>query len=204
MLSYSSKRYYGRLGRPDDRWIPVKWNLNRIHIPPCHILYLPFDATSNGFLLKASLSLPYGIFVPGRGRGRGWSYFPYILLNLKLNPNDVLTTCELWNRANFETKPRRADTHVPATNQVQDFSRSKRRGQWTAVLNCRDNWWVSAKAQSCVVAWSSQKNSLPAGGSKVNSPVSRADTYTCILTPGRGQARRRPITERHWNSFVKY
>ena len=81
MLSYSSERYYGRLGRPDDRWIPVKWNLNRIHIPPCYILYLPFDAASNGFLLKVSLSLPYGIFVPGGGGRGGRSYFPYILLN---------------------------------------------------------------------------------------------------------------------------
>ena len=73
------------------------------------------------------------------GGGGGKRYFPYILLN---------EIQKMFSQpANFETKPRRADTHVPATNQVQDFSRSKRRGQWTAVLNCRDNWWVSAKAQ---------------------------------------------------------
>ena len=63
------------------------------------ILYLPFDAASNGFLLQASLSLPYGIFVPGEGGGGG--YFPYILLNeiqtMFSQPTNFETARKRWN-----------------------------------------------------------------------------------------------------------
>lgn len=64
--------------RPLD---PCKWNLNRIDIPHCDILYLPFDTTSNGFLLKA-WSLPYGIFVGG-GEGCGGELLPIHSLNIQ-------------------------------------------------------------------------------------------------------------------------